>query len=400
MKPSNTIRELEQLREKYGFSGFPITEDGRIGSKLLGIITNRDIDFRSDKDTLLSEVMTKELIVCKGMTDLATANKIMRETKVGKLPIVDDDFTLIALTSRTDLKKNRDFPIASKDSNKQLLVGAAIGTRPGDRLRAEALIKEGVDVIVIDSSQGSSVYQLDMIKHLKSTYPDVDIIGGNVVTQSQVSALIGAGVDGLRVGMGVGSICTTQEVCACGRAQATSVYWSSLTSRKAGAVARELLATAADVPIIADGGVGNTGHIVKALALGASCVMMGSMLAGTEEAPGQYYFQDGVRVKRYRGMGSIEAMSSGSSKRYFAESATVKVAQGVSGAVVDKGTLKRFLPYLIQGVRHGFQDIGARNLAELNAMRDGGKLRFEIRSPAAQREGGIHGLHSFEKRLM
>jgi len=388
MSPAHTIGDVRAAKEKFGFSGFPITEDGKIGSKLLGMVTSRDVDFRTDMATPLGDIMSRDLVTAKGPITLAEANKIMRDTKVGKLPIVSADGALVALTSRTDLKKNRDYPFATKDGNKQLRVGAAIGTRPGDRERAMHLVKEGVDVIVLDSSQGNSMYQIDMVKHLKATYPDLDVIGGNVVTRTQALSLIGAGVDGLRVGMGVGSICTTQEVCACGRAQGTSVYWTARTALEH------------DIPIIADGGVGNTGHIVKALALGASAVMMGSMLAGTEEAPGQYFFQDGVRLKKYRGMGSIEAMSSGSSKRYFAETAVVKVAQGVSGAVVDKGSIKRYVPYLAQGVKHGLQDLGARSVVELNAMREAGKLRFEIRSPAAQREGGIHGLHTYEKRLM
>ena len=275
------------------------------------------------------------------------------------------------------------------EKTKQLLVGASIGTRPEDRDRAKALVEAGVDVIIVDSSQGDSTYQLEIIQHLKEAHPGVDVIGGNVVTPTQALHLIQAGADGLRVGMGIGSICTTQEVCAVGRAQASAVYHVAKFARKYG------------VPILADGGIKSTGHITKALACGASCVMMGSMLAGTDEAPGEYFYQDGVRLKRYRGMGSLEAMQKGSEKRYVWDNnkTAVKVAQGVSGAVEDKGSLRRYIPYLVQGVRHGMQDAGVDSLQDAKEKLYGGVLRFEIRSPAAQKEGGVHGLHSYQKRL-
>ena len=385
LSPEHTIADIDSIKNQYGFSGIPITESGHLDSKLVGIVSNRDIDFEKDRSRKLRDVMTTELLTAKQGLSLSDANEILRASKKGKLPIIDDAGRLVALMSRHDLLTNKEFPSASKDAKKQLMVGAAVSTRAEAKERLAELVKAGVNVVVVDSAQGNSIYAIEMIQHAKAAYPELEIIGGNVVTEEQCENVIKAGADALRIGMGPGSICITQATMACGRAQATAIYKCARYAGKHG------------VPVIADGGIANIGHIAKALAIGASAAMMGSMFAGTVEAPGDYYYEKGVRLKRYRGMASLEAMEKGGGKRYFVEESRVRVAQGVTGSVVDKGSMSDYVPYLIQGLKHSFQDIGARDIATLHERLSDETLRFETRSMSAQIEGGVHNMHSYKE---
>jgi len=390
LSADSTVSDLDSLRASRGFSSACISENGARGSRLLGLVTTRDSELVRDRSTLLSEIMTpvSDLVLGSTANSLEENQNLLLESKHGKLPVVDQLGRLVGLLTRAEYKDQLNRPPAgtpSLDIQGRLLCGAAIGTRDSDRLRAEILASVGVDAIILDSSQGDSIYQLEMIKFLKNNLPAIDIIAGNVVTQNQARRLIESGADGLRVGMGSGSICTTQEVCAVGRGQATAVY-------KVGRIAKEF-----GIPILADGGIQNSGHIVKALALGASAAMCGSMFSGTTEAPGQYFFQDGVRVKKYRGMGSLDAMKKGSDSRYLSDSGHLKIAQGVAGTVRDKGSVKTMIPYLAHGVKQGFQDLGASSLVKVHDMLATGDLLMELRTGAAQREGGIHDMHSYTK---
>jgi IMP dehydrogenase len=386
LSPQHQIRHVDEIKSRYGFSGIPITEDGTLNTRLVGIVTNRDLDFERDRGKPLSEVMSTDLVTAPKGIALSEANRILRSSKKGKLPVVDENGRLVAMLARRDLVKNLNFPDASKDSSKQLLCGVAVSTRDEDRERVDALVDAGANVVVVDAAQGHSIYQQRMLAYIKSRYPHVDVIAGNVVSQQQAETMIHSGADALRVGMGPGSICITQNMMAVGRSQATAVYKTAVFARRYG------------IPIIADGGINGIGPMAKALALGANAVMVGNLLAGTQEAPGEYFYENGVRVKRYRGMASLEAMAEGGAKRYLADAKdAVKVPQGVTGTVVDKGSLLDYVPYLMKGLQQALQDMGYQDIPSLHTALWDGRLRLERRTPNAAVEGSVHSLVSYQQ---
>ncbi|KAL7186941.1 hypothetical protein ACSBR2_028619 [Camellia fascicularis] len=391
LSPSDSINSVDDFPDA-GCRIILVTESGTSKSKLLGVVTISDWEALKDKEARVSDYMVKSPVSAPSDYDSEQVAAYLAAKNLEFVPLVNekDGGQVVDVVTAADVERIRGFPksggMPSVGRDGKFMVGAAIGTRESDKERLEHLVKAGVNVVVLDSSQGNSSYQIEMIKYVKNTYPDLDVIGGNVVTMYQAQNLIQAGVDGLRVGMGSGSICTTQEVCAVGRGQATAVYKVSSIAERSG------------VPVIADGGISNSGHIVKALVLGASTVMMGSFLAGSNEAPGAYEYQGGRRIKKYRGMGSLEAMTKGSDARYLGDTAKLKIAQGVVGAVADKGSVLKFLPYTMQAVKQGLQDLGAPSLQSAHELLRSSVLRLEVRTGAAQVEGGVHGLVSYEKK--
>ena len=391
VSPDTPIAEVQAAASRIGISGILVTHDGTHHGRLLGIVCSKDTDYVADKSLPVSACMVKRdnMVVAKHPITLEDAKAKLNASRKGYLPVVDNLGNVVSLCSRRDAARARTFPNSSLDATGSLLCGAATGTRPDDRHRVDKLVRAGVDVLVLDSSQGNSIYQIDFLRWVKATYPKVEVIAGNVVTADQAKNLIDAGADGLRIGMGSGSICITQEVLACGRPQATAVYHVSKYAKTRG------------VPTIADGGLRSVGDVCKALALGASCAMLGSMLSGTTETPGEFFYKDGVRLKTYRGMGSLEAMSQGkeSGKRYLSENEAVQVAQGVSGTVVDKGSVYRLIPYVLKGLQQSAQDMGERTFDGVRNSMWAGQLLFERRSATAQGEGGVHSMHSYSKTL-
>ncbi|HEO1916781.1 TPA: IMP dehydrogenase [Streptococcus agalactiae] len=357
LTPDNTVSEAEELMQNYRISGVPIVETLE-NRKLVGIITNRDMRFISDYKQLISEHMTSQNLVTAPIgTDLETAERILHEHRIEKLPLVDDEGRLSGLITIKDIEKVIEFPKAAKDEFGRLLVAGAVGVTSDTFERAEALFEAGADAIVIDTAHGHSAGVLRKIAEIRAHFPNRTLIAGNIATAEGARALYDAGVDVVKVGIGPGSICTTRVVAGVGIPQITAIY-------DAAAVAREYGKT-----IIADGGIKYSGDIVKALAAGGNAVMLGSMFAGTDEAPGETEIFQGRKFKTYRGMGSIAAMKKGSSDRYFQGSvneANKLVPEGIEGRVAYKGSVADIVFQMLGGIRSGMGYVGAANIKELH----------------------------------
>ncbi|EGG31714.1 IMP dehydrogenase [Paenibacillus sp. HGF5] len=345
------VSDAEKLMGKFRISGVPIVDEN---NKLIGILTNRDLRFVHDYNTVISEVMTSENLVTAPVgTTLQDAEMILQKHKIEKLPLVDDDNVLKGLITIKDIEKAIQFPRAAKDAQGRLLVGAAIGISKDTFERAEALVKAGVDVITVDSAHGHHINIIDSVRKLRELYPELTIIAGNVATGEGTRELIEAGASVVKVGIGPGSICTTRVIAGIGVPQITAIYDCATVAKEYG------------VPIIADGGIKYSGEITKAIAAGASAVMLGSMFAGTEESPGEAEIYQGRRFKAYRGMGSLAAMKQGSKDRYFQDDDKKLVPEGIEGRVAYKGPLADTIHQLIGGLRSGMGYCGTQNLEEL-----------------------------------
>ena len=373
LSAEHTLQDADDLMAKFRISGVPITE----GKKLVGIITNRDLKFETDMTKKIRECMTSEnLVTAKEGITLEEAKQILAKARKEKLPIVDDDFNLKGLITIKDIEKQIKYPVSAKDSNGRLLCGAALGITANVLDRVEALVKAHVDVVVLDSAHGHSANVIKCVHMIKDAYPALPLIAGNVATGDATKALIEAGADTVKVGIGPGSICTTRIVAGIGVPQVSAIM-------DCYNVAKEY-----DIPIIADGGIKYSGDMTKAIAAGANVCMMGSIFAGCDESPGTFELYQGRKYKVYRGMGSISAMENGSKDRYFQTNAKKLVPEGVEGRVAYKGTVEDTIFQLIGGIRSGMGYCGAHNIEEL---KQNGK--FVKISAAALKESHPHDIH-------
>ncbi|MFD2367850.1 IMP dehydrogenase [Pseudoduganella sp. GCM10020061] len=372
--PTMTVREVIALREQHGISGFPVVE----GKVVVGIITNRDLRFETELDAQVREKMTprEKLVYVNEGAELDDAKRLMNKHRLERVLVVNDAFELRGLITVKDIQKAVEHPFASKDAQGKLLVGAAVGVSQRDEERIELLVSAGVDVLVVDTAHGHSQGILDRVKWIKTRYPHVDVIGGNIATAAAAKALVEYGADAVKVGIGPGSICTTRIVAGVGVPQITAIS----------NVAEALQGTG--VPCIADGGIRYSGDISKALAAGASTAMMGSMFAGTEEAPGEVILYQGRSYKSYRGMGSLGAMAEGSADRYFQEvgaRADKFVPEGIEGRVAYKGSVLAILFQLVGGIRQSMGYCGCATIEELHE-----KAEFVEITSAGMRESHVH----------
>ena len=373
LSADHTLEDANNLMAKFRISGVPITE----GKKLVGIITNRDLKFETDFSKKIRECMTSEgLITAKEGITLEEAKKILAKSRKEKLPIVDDDFNLKGLITIKDIEKQIKYPLAAKDEQGRLLCGAAVGITANVLARVEALVKANVDVIVIDSAHGHSENILRAVRQIKDVYPNLQVIAGNVATGAATKALIDAGVDAVKVGIGPGSICTTRVVAGIGVPQITAIMDSYNVAKEYG------------IPVIADGGIKYSGDMTKAIAAGANVCMMGSIFAGCDESPGSFELFQGRKYKVYRGMGSIAAMENGSKDRYFQQDAKKLVPEGVEGRVAYKGSVEDTVFQLIGGIRSGMGYCGAKTIEDL---KENG--HFVKISAASLKESHPHDIH-------
>jgi IMP dehydrogenase len=353
LTPDNFAYEAEHLMSKYRISGVPIVNNEK-EMKLVGIITNRDLRFEKNFDKKLDNIMTKEGLVTGPVgTTLEQAKETLQEYKIEKLPLVDDDGILKGLITIKDIEKAEKYPNAAKDSQGRLLVGAAVGTSRDTHERVKALVEAGVDVLVVDTAHGHSTGVIQLVKEIKEAYPDLDLIAGNVATAEATRDLIEVGANAIKVGIGPGSICTTRVIAGIGVPQITAITDCAKEADKHG------------IPIIADGGIKYSGEIVKAIAAGANIVMLGSLLAGTKESPGEREIYKGRSYKVYRGMGSLGAMKEGSKDRYFQEEEQKLVPEGIEGRVPYKGPASETIYQLVGGLRAGMGYCGTPNINSL-----------------------------------